>query len=109
MKTEVRKALRKAHLHESYWGKKILAAEKRCWFTDNNKKQASVWTTCACGHIDSRIPRSSPLNHCDASSPLDSELKYAGLRFYNQINENNFMGATYCLIEIEARAREILK
>ena len=108
MKTEVFKALRKAHLHESYWGKKILAAENRGWFTGSNKKQARSWITCACGRLDSRIPRNQFLYHYNAGAPSDDQLRDTGRRFYHHILENNFMDAADCLIEIEARARDMM-
>ncbi len=89
--------LERHNLDQTYWGKKIIAAEKRGGFTSSNREQSNDWVTCACGRITQDIPRE---NGC----PHDLILSTLGSGFYNKVNNNEIDKAAEYLVEIEARA-----
>ena len=68
------KILKKANLQDTYWGKKIIAAEKRGYFTQSNKNQSEEWVTCACGRLTHDIPRTARFR-----APMDIILADLGL------------------------------
>lgn len=102
--------LRKARIHNTYWAKKILAAEKSGLFTESDIDEAMHWTTCACGRVDATIERESFLNwhrKVEGGCPKDWKMRVAGKNFYLAVLKSNIMAAADCLIAIEKRAREI--
>ena len=88
---------------QTYWGKKVIAAEKRGGFTLINVRKASRWTTCACGKQDRRIPTSS------VGEPGDEKLTDYGVEFTTSVITHDFLTAAQTLINIEHRATEILR
>ena len=107
-RTPVFVKLRKARIHETYWAKKILAAEKRDnRFTESGIEEARNWTTCACGRVNPEIETLPGGGWNKAGCPKDFELRVAGKNFYNAVRGHLVMMATDCLIAIEKRAREI--
>jgi len=101
--------LQQAQLHDSYWGKKILAAEKRGKFTLSNVSEAASWVTCACGKSNTPIEmRPSGFSRNYQPGPVDNKLRYLGDEFHVNVVDNEFMDAAKTLVEIEERAREIV-
>lgn len=114
MKTAL-EILTDARLHTSYWGKRIIKAEKRGRFTENDSEMVADWMTCACGKQDPRIPRLD-FETCIANrslgclgAPADSELREKGVIFYNHIKEHRFVDAARTLVKIEKRASIVLR
>ena len=56
----------------SYWGKKIIAAEKENSFSKMHKKEAVGWITCACGQLDVSVERDAN------NAPVDAVLQELG-------------------------------
>jgi len=94
--------LTQAHLHLMYWGKKIIAAEKRGHFTQSNIDEASQWTTCACGRMLPSIETE------DGCRPADFKLQCLGEDFTNFVTYDAFEDAAETLVAIEERAMELL-
>ena len=93
-----------AKLDATYWGKKIIAAEKRGHATDLELRMSRSWTTCACGKQDPRIPRM-----CSSfAAPEDMELFHLGSRFPDLLLHRCWWSAAETLIAIERRACEII-
>lgn len=92
-----------AKLERSFWGKRIIAAEKRGYSSDSDEKFASSWTTCACGRLDKRIPGIE-----DGDGPDDVKLRVAGQRFADAIDAYSMLEAAEYLVAIEKRAKQIL-
>ena len=67
-----REILTAAGLEREFWGKQILAADKRGYATKKDKELAEDWPTCACGKLDKRLPRDAD------GAPCDSMLRYWG-------------------------------
>ena len=103
MKTTAKQILTKAKLNRTYWGRKVIAAENRGGFSDSDSWLAGVWTTCACGKQDRRIPRD------DVDAPIDRKLASAGRSFDCHVSLNNTVAAARTLVAIEKRAAIVLK
>ena len=93
--------LAKAKLKSSYWGRKIIQAERGGGFSDDSVELASNWITCACGRLDDGIPRLGEV-------PIDPTLKNLGSLFYTRVSRNNSLGAAKVLVKIEERAKQVL-
>jgi hypothetical protein len=98
MNTYAKRYLESAKLDKTFWGKKIIAAEKRGGFTLSNSSRAATWVTCACGKITQDIPRNR------RSRPLDAELIRLGNLFSTDVDTNDFLSTAYLLARIEKRA-----
>jgi hypothetical protein len=96
-----RELLTSAGLHESHWGRRIIAAEDG-GFTGREKEDAFSWVTCACGKLDPRIPRYG------SKVPKDQTLTILGSQFYKAVDRDQPLRAAETLIDIEKRAAEIL-
>ena len=101
MKT-AQEILTDAGLSDTHWGLRIIEAEARGEFTDDDLRDASSWVTCACGRLDERVPRN------DYDAPRDRELKDLGVLFVSPVFRGDFIDAADCLVEIERRAGELL-
>ncbi len=101
--------LNMAGLDTTYWGKKIIAAEKRGRFTKSNSNEASDWVTCACGKVTSDIPRNLDENSPVYKTPIDYRLQERGFDFYNTVEDNEFLAAAQTLVAIENRAITVAK
>lgn len=101
MKTAL-EILTDAGLHNSYWGKRIIKAEKRGEFTEGDVKKAGSWTTCACGKQDPRIPRD------EEGAPCDVYLWELGLGFNGKVYTHQVVQAARTLVKIEKRAAIVL-
>lgn len=88
-------------LSQTVWGKRIDEAERRGGFTDDEKRSADRWTTCACGNVTDDIPR------CTDGSPEDAKLSHLGIQFVNAVMEDAFAEASALLEAIELRARDV--
>ena len=88
-------------LSTTYWGKKIIAAEARGKFTNNNQDRAGEWTTCACGKSTSDIP-TTKMGYLN--EPIDDHLRQLGMDFYSDVEGDRFLSAAKTLVEIETRA-----
>ncbi len=108
---EAKEYLELKGLDNSYWGKKIIAAEERGKFTASNRHHAADWVTCACGKITSDIPRTLDLDEDSHSYnvPLDSVLKDHGFSFYDNVEADRFLAAAETLVSIETRAIIVAK
>jgi len=89
----------------SYWGKKIIAAEQRGYFTESNKDQSGNWVTCACGKscgsIEFEYKDGYPVR------PVDPNLYSLGIDFNNAVEMNCFVKAAEVLLDIERRVIEL--
>ena len=110
---ETKQILVEAKLDKTFWGTRILSAEKRGEFTKDDLKLAFDWQTCACGHQSPLIPR-----HPDSRSigtwprpymPLDKKLTKLGSKFYGALCNNRFKKAAKVMVKIEIRAKQILE
>lgn len=99
---EAKALLTEHNLHNTVWGRIIIAAEERSYFTDEDSDKAGDWTTCACGEQDPLIPR------CHNGCPLDEDLRDLGCYFLDYINDDAFLAAVKTLIAIEKRAGEVM-
>lgn len=95
--------LTNAGLAKTYWGKKIIAAEKRGELDETDYSMSLSWQTCACGKQDARIPRDK------YGCPEDYQLYRLGEDFPRFIRLKEFLDAAQTLVAIEKRAAEILK
>ena len=89
-------------LENTHWGKRIMLAEKYGCFTERDVEKAGVWTTCACGMQDDRIPRSQ------SGTPEDGNLESYGSNFYYHVKNHRVWEAAEELAKIEQRAFEVL-
>jgi hypothetical protein len=96
------KLLVEAGLDNSHWGKRIIIAEERGGFTEDEADMAGSWVTCACGKLDDGIPRDTD------GSPEDFALFELGGLFYSHVSRDAYLSAAKCLIDIEHRAIEVL-
>jgi len=100
--------LQRGMVHDTYWGKKILAAEKRGKFTPSNVNEAASWVTCACGKSITPIAmRPSGSNKNYQPGPVDDKLRHLGDEFHVNVVDNEFLYAAKTLVEIEERARSL--
>lgn len=82
--SQVYTTLSNAHLETSHWGKRILAAANRGWFTNQDSADAGDWTVCACGKASPLVPRVEEFDADDGISPgcpLDDRLASLGSGF----------------------------
>jgi hypothetical protein len=101
-------------LEDTYWGKKIIAAEENGWFYTVDCHESGEWFSCACGQLDEHVDRN------DSGVPLDAELENEGCDFSDYVNGpiwstgddgklvSSFYLAAECLIRIEKRSIELL-
>lgn len=101
MSKTAKEILTEASLADTHWGERIIAAEERGSFSFEDCVDAGEWTTCACGKQDPRIPR-------EFGIPIDSDLKFFGVRFHANLVGNDFVFAASYLIAIEKRAGKVL-
>jgi hypothetical protein len=94
---------------QTYWGKKIIAAEKRGRFTESNINHSADWVTCACGRVTADIPRDPDTHFHGYNTPLDAILRERGFDFYTAVDDNRFLKAAQTLVSIEARAIVVAK
>lgn len=92
----------KHNLDKTYWGKKIIAAERRGRFTESNVCQSDDWKTCACGKQDSRL-------HNRHGHPNDDLLFNYGVDFCDHVESHKFYSAAVTLNKIEKRAAVVLR
>ena len=95
--------LTKAGLQATFWGRRIIAAEKRGKFTADDVGRSEGWVTCACGRLNKRIPR----NHFD--QPIDSALYWMGLRFRLDSVTDDASRQARILVDIDRRAGQIIR
>ena len=94
------KILTDANLNNSYWGKRIISAEKRGYFIKNDRDASRVWVTCACGKLEG-------IERDIEGVPVDDKLRKLGLTFSVLIYDDNFVTAAITLVDIEKRALEL--
>ena len=94
--------LAKAKLKSSYWGRKIIQAERGGGFSTRSGYLASSWVTCACGKLDDGIPRFVD------DAPGDPKLRRLGHLFYIRVCRNDCLSAAEALVKIEQRAKQVL-
>ena len=87
---------------DTFWDLRIRAAEARGSFTEDDRRRATDWVTCACGQQDPRIPR------YESGGPVDEQLDTFGLDFAMAVRADNMAGARSLLAKIESRARAVL-
>lgn len=98
-----KQVLKEAGLAKSHWGKRIIDAEERGEFTQQDRIEAENWVTCACGKVTVDIPRH------DVGSPIDTKLLWLGLDFDHAVDSHRFTSASKTLVEIEKRAAQVTK
>jgi hypothetical protein len=90
-------------LAATHWGARILAAEARGAFTEDDEADAGDWATCACGSLDGPgIERGEMWGE-----PLDADLRHLGNRFMRTIANGDAPEAARTLVAIEERAAEL--
>ena len=94
------------NLQNTFWGERIIKAEKRGRFTLKDHKLAEDWQTCACGEQDNRIPRGN--KGASPARPDDSRLACLGGDFYMYVSRSMVSLAANTLVKIEKRAAEVL-
>lgn len=97
-----RHMLMKSKLDKTHWGKRIIEAEKRGYFSHDDIRSARNWTTCACGTLEDGIRRNN------IGRPIDDSLTHYGGMFTSYVASNDFLLAADALNEIESRAIEVL-
>jgi hypothetical protein len=102
MNTDAKVYLKKMNLNTTYWGNKIIVAEKRGHFTVKDADEAASWVTCACGKVTEDIPRDPQLH-----DPLDIYLREMGNTFHDFVVWDDFLEAAHNLNRIEKRAMEV--
>jgi hypothetical protein len=97
------------NLHESHWGKRIIAAEINGFWDKSDYRAAGAWFSCACGKLDDHIERIGNV-------PVDDKLKMLGHRFSMWVDEKlplctlrDFFRAAETLVAIEKRSIELLE
>ena len=99
---KAKKILETAKLQDTFWGKIIIASEKRGHFTVHKKELAGDRITCACGKLDNNIPRFSD------GDPIDPYLREYGKLFEASVLDCDFAKAAQLLCKIEKRSAKIL-
>ena len=94
--------LTKAGLQSTFWGRRIIAAEKRGSFTESDRSRSAKWVTCACGKLAPGIPR-----YYD--SPRDTVLAKLGIEFCLLSEFADAQKQARLLVRIERRAAQVLK
>jgi hypothetical protein len=100
---EAKKLLVEAGLDNSHWGKRIIIAEELGWFTVEDQHNSENWVTCACGKLGDGIVRNR------GEEPEDNRLRRLGFRFNSYVEDDYYLAAAKCLIDIEHRAIQVLK
>ena len=102
--------LTRFNLEKSFWGRRIIKAEKSGSFTKKDIAQASNWVTCACGKSNYSVER------YDNKIPIDFKLGKLGEEFATVLNSTpqylgdppqQYLDATNILIDIKRRAKSI--
>lgn len=103
--------LKKVKLENTEWGKRIIDAEYNGYFSEEDKRLASGWTTCACGRIQHDIARrcEGAPGSFNYNAPLDSELRALGFNFMYYVDWNYILEAAKCLYKIEIRACKVAR
>ena len=92
-------------LHDSHWGKRIIAAEQNGGFNEQDIHDAANWVTCACGKVTHDIPRGKSFS---SNAPKDGKLLDLGGSFHYRISTQSFAASAIALINIEKRAIEVV-
>ena len=100
--TTAREILTEAGLQNTFWGRRIIAAEKRGRFSLDDIQKSEDWATCACGKTADAIPRG---NH---GGPLDGVLAGLGRSFHWEMRDNSPVLVAEILVTIEERAAVVL-
>lgn len=97
-----KKYLTECGLQDSHWGKRIIKAEEREYFTDEDKRDSMDWFSCACGKLDKRIGRNT------SGIPVDDTLYDLSRCFNLYCYEDDIFEAAKCLVLINKREAELL-
>jgi len=110
--------LSNANLENSFWGKKVIAAEKRGHFTDSNFQNANSWVTGACGKDETAVTYFPEL--LDNLPPRDRKVRKLGEEFYEAVRDGAsthywnreyrlgfIRGAASTLVEMQERLLDI--
>ena len=104
------KILKPAGLDQTKWGQRIIQAEERNHFTENDIHLAADWPTCACGETYVRNPFECLDPQGDYErAPTDHVLQRLGADFSIEVNHHNYSLAAETMVEIEQRAIEIAR
>lgn len=87
--------LKRESKDNTYWGLRIVQAEKSRLFTPEDKRLAKSWQTCACGKSNKHFQKDR------RNVPVDSEVASLGQKFSCYINNNKFVEAAKTLVAIE--------
>ncbi len=99
-------------LDQTYWGKKIIAAEQAGEFDAQDFEDANCWLTCACGKLSGFIERGV------WEEPKDEALYRLGMKFTKLVNfdedeelcfSDRVFEVAETLIDIEDRASELAR
>ena len=85
------------------WGRRIIKAQERVWFSEKDRHLSAKWDCCACGELDADIPR------YESGVPIDEVLADEGNGFFLLAQENKFQLAAECLVRIQKRAVEVIQ
>ena len=95
--------LTKEGFHNSFWGKIIIRAEKRGYFTELDVDKSGDWFSGACGRLDDHVERKFN------GEPCDHDLFDLGDDFHRSVYVNDIDDAAETLIAIEKRSIKLLK
>lgn len=84
------------------WEERIERARVSGSFTEQDREDAAVWVTCACGEQTSLIRRRA------TGEPLDVTLAMLGCDFSNAVASNSLDRAERILRSIEIRAASVI-
>jgi hypothetical protein len=86
------------------WRERIIRARECGRFTDDDRRLAARWTTCAVGEQISHYPK---LIKLECGSPVDADLGQLGTTFFAAVLANDVARAEETLSRIEDRVLEL--
>ncbi len=86
------------------WRERISRARECGRFTDDDRRRAARWTTCAVGEQIRHYPK---LIKLDRGNPVDADLGQLGTAFFAAILANDVVKAEASLSQIEDRVLEL--
>jgi hypothetical protein len=93
---------------KTYWGKRIINAEARGCFSEEDIHKSSDFFTCSNGGIDSHIDMD--VDELDGyPRPADNKIYDLELSFFYNVFKHDFLASAQTLIDIENRSLELLK
>ena len=97
-------------LIRTHWGRRIMLAARRGRFIHRDAIDGGRWTVCACGKVHSRKPYGFFKGNEGENPfcPQDTMLRRLGQDFCKAVLQNEIVIAAEVLVQVEARASEIM-